>query len=392
MTVKLEKADYDFYRVKIPFSKMIGKKRNLFLWNELEKKHPCFSNRNAVDCKFQFGTGGLFANLTVTEKSVLLDYKSRYPKAMLVTEEENRVFDGKKKTVLLFLAVSLLICFILFLQIRSQKEVHVNEEVSVPVISENVPKKVEKSTSVVEDFFRILGTDGEKIREFSWSYVKGVENCSVSLSDIDPLLFMGWEKLLKRESFAQYKNNIVSCVLEFSNPVSVSENALCSLEDRKAFINGIRKHLEQYDCNILSETFGENGTFYRLNVESTDLSFFKDSEENPVFTASEYDLSCLKITASDSGKYLCLLEFNDSYTSPFKNRIPEIIVQKTSVFKKELVKEKNIQGRNAENKPLSFEQKTEGLRKFGVISHGTDPGTVFYKNEKGRIVSEKEVY
>ena len=40
----VKKSDYENYSINLPFKFLLGKRRKKFIFKELEKLHPCFSD------------------------------------------------------------------------------------------------------------------------------------------------------------------------------------------------------------------------------------------------------------------------------------------------------------------------------------------------------------
>ncbi len=70
----VKKNDYELYTIPIKF-RNLGRNCRPFIARELEKKHPCFSDRCTFDSRIHFGKKGLFAKVAVMDSLKLAQYK-----------------------------------------------------------------------------------------------------------------------------------------------------------------------------------------------------------------------------------------------------------------------------------------------------------------------------
>ena len=74
----LKNTDYEKYEIVMPFTALIGKRRNHFLCSELEKLHPCFSDEYAYDTKLKrISKKGFFSDVFVINKYKLAEYEGK---------------------------------------------------------------------------------------------------------------------------------------------------------------------------------------------------------------------------------------------------------------------------------------------------------------------------
>jgi hypothetical protein len=90
----VRKNDYERYSFVVPFGCLFGRKRDKYIFKELEKLHPCFSDDCCFDSKIVFKKRNFFANVLVMDKLKFSEYKYENPRAALRIEE-----DGKRKVV-----------------------------------------------------------------------------------------------------------------------------------------------------------------------------------------------------------------------------------------------------------------------------------------------------
>ena len=76
----ISKKDYERYSVRMPFRVFLSRpgSRKRFLFGELEKLHPCFSDECTFDSKLKLGKKGLVSDVVVMNSLKLSEYKTRF--------------------------------------------------------------------------------------------------------------------------------------------------------------------------------------------------------------------------------------------------------------------------------------------------------------------------
>ena len=113
----VRKNDYERYSFVVPFGCLFGKKRDKYIFKELEKLHPCFSDDCCFDSKIVFKKRNFFANVLVMDKLKFSEYKYENPRAALRIEEDGKrkvVFERKKWGWFVAFLVSLFFAFCVF--------------------------------------------------------------------------------------------------------------------------------------------------------------------------------------------------------------------------------------------------------------------------------------
>ena len=74
----LKEADYEKYQLVLPYRFLFGRKRQRFIYSELEKMHPCFSDEFCFDSNIRkFSRKGLVSDVLVIHKYTLAEYESK---------------------------------------------------------------------------------------------------------------------------------------------------------------------------------------------------------------------------------------------------------------------------------------------------------------------------
>lgn len=396
MKKQISPKDYDTYKISIPLKKIYPKQVKKYIFSELEKMHPCFSEKDAVDCKFSFGKKGVQANVTVLEALTLAGYKKSYPKAILCTNEGRKVFlDNKQKkiSIITALCVFLIFCSSLYLSFSKNKllnneELQFSESKVLPKNSSNIPikvglgkcmEKIRKSGGKIESLDWVLNLQNEKMNET----VKAEINGGNSLCLYEDLPAMGNEK--EYVSNVIYQDGKERFSYKYEN--KLTENFIPSftsfpVEERKAFIQEIKKYFAGRNIILEKEEFFSNDYLYRLTFESDNLDFLNENNNEIIFSANEYFLSQCAIHKGSVKWYKCTLSFSDCYIPEFENKVSDLVYKNSDLF----MHKEEILFAPVKNKPTENETGNENLRKIGVITHENSDKKYFYKNEKGKIV------
>ena len=100
------KKDYECYSLRVPWKLSFGRRRKNFLFGELEKMHPCFSNECRFDSRLKLSKSGIKTDVVVMSGLKLAEYKARFPGKKLYLEE------NLSKSVFGFGCVCWALCFV----------------------------------------------------------------------------------------------------------------------------------------------------------------------------------------------------------------------------------------------------------------------------------------
>ena len=106
--------EYDFYSISVPAALIMKNKRNRFLYSELVKRHPCFSDSCSFDSKLKLTKSGFMADVVVMENFRLADYKTRNAKRpVFVTERKGAAFFAGNRMKKMVVAAAAVLCLLL---------------------------------------------------------------------------------------------------------------------------------------------------------------------------------------------------------------------------------------------------------------------------------------
>ena len=374
MKQKLKSGDYDSYEILIPAGHMFGKKKQDYIYKELEKRHPCFSENFVFDENTRITKKGFLSNVTVMDRYVLGDYKNRYPKSSFFTEENIKVFNSGWKSIVVLVLFLILFCvsliFLKFSFIQDNPEPGA-EEKPVPVFTE--PQR-----SIVEDLFFDITESGGKIKSFQWVYDGFTENVSLNITDCSPADF--------DYSLTKYKISFSPVVFdkgiavfsiegEHKAPGTFEKNIKTT---RKEFFNemniwfaeqGFLLKSEDYLSGIFSLSFSRNIGKYMFALSQKADEIYE-----------KYGFSVYKVILN---KNQVELGFTDDFEIPFEENFFSIFARINPCFY-EAAQIKS------EKKKIQKEPEKENTsrKRIGVITHENGNKSTFYKNRKGRIEND----
>lgn len=378
----VKQHDYEHYLIPLPMNALFGKKRKSYLFSELEKRHPCFSDEFCFDTRLRFEKRHLFFDVVVISKMKLVEYRRKLKKYSSGVRFENlknrQWFDDKKKYLKVLSIFIVLIGASLFLKFNHQRKNKVTTESKVPeqsiiIAPQNLPSVNEFCSKLLNVVFQ---NDG-KINNFEWKTDGYKESINCAMKNVFPEQF---EDFLDVTDFSEikYVNDIPN--ISFSGDKKLANENVFPKKNVEKYelYESIRKVLFRSGTRIISEKrnpycisfYFSNGNgvledlfnllkTYDPGISKVTLScsddnvFFMEMTLSPVFANSEgLDLSILN-------KYLGL----------FLNKEK---IQKVQIdYKKEIHKEKN---------------NNQNLKKIGEVVYSDGGKTSFYKNELNKTI------
>ena len=109
----LRKDDFEKYEIVLPFSAVLGKRRKKYLYSELEKMHPCFSDEFCFDTAVRkIGKKGISTDVLVMSKRKLAEYEGKRNfsgTGFFAGKQKHRFFVNEKMR---FIFLSLIFCLL----------------------------------------------------------------------------------------------------------------------------------------------------------------------------------------------------------------------------------------------------------------------------------------
>lgn len=187
-----KRDEYDFYEIEIPAKIFFSNKRKKYIYSELVKRHPCFSEEYSFDVKYDFRNKKIVGLVVVIHKFILARlHRENTDKPLFVSELPKKRFFCSNQIiliVLLFVLMILLGC-VLFLEkrksvVKNKVDIDKYEVVSEVFVDSNKP---------LEKTMQLLFLIKEKnwvVSCISWETDGFYEKISVSLENAYPEEFI----------------------------------------------------------------------------------------------------------------------------------------------------------------------------------------------------------
>lgn len=377
----IEKKDYDLYTIHLPVTMLAETKRRRYLYSELGKKHPRFSDDCCFDEKLYFSKNGFSCDVVVMEKYRLAEIKNQnMHQRLFIEEKKTSVFNSKGAKVLkspvFWLAVILGCTAGFFIQgIAKDKKQNI-------AVEEETPKSITYTEPFdIEKLLLQISENKGKIEWIDWSWTNSTEMFSASVLNVFPEVISQNNKAITF-STVSYSNGIPSMVLSVKGQ---REESLSENYSQKNVIATVRDFLLKNNVAIVEES---------LSPKSISFNFapFMDSssEKNVLELLSEliekedFQIARLKIQGKDKSLLQIQMEFSSKngkgiQIAPFGKNL-DLFIEKQPIIK-------------TTTNPKTNSVVVEHVlgKKTGEIVYADGTKTVFYKTPEGKTVKTKEV-
>lgn len=377
MVTRLQPGDYDQYEIKIPMKYLIGKKKEIFLIKELEKRHPCFSESFVFDAKFKIKKAGIISCVTVMKKNLLNKIRIKN-KGFIINDQGKIVFADKNKWLAISLPVILILFIVIFFAGKNKKTLVQSKVNEFNSNEEETDFKVPDNENFISVFLSEISRTNGKLEKFCWKtdsyseFVTGnlincvpyeieslVKNADAEISEIN---YTG------NEPGFSFRKNFKTSFLH------VSENYLLQSEISEK-VNRILKSEK-------IENFKESFKPLRFEFQGN-INLLKKIEKE--FRESGWALTELQICKNQDEKYSFVISFSDQIITETGVKILSWISETEKIFQ--------IPGTEKDHVGMFPEETAikvlNDKKRIGEIKHSGGKTTVFYKNQKGNIENEK---
>ena len=110
--VNCRSQDYEFYTIPFPFRALKKTQRSKYLYSQLSKLHPCFSDDCCFDSRLRFEKTKIIADVIVMQKYKLAEYKQNTGKIYIEERRKIPFFNEKKKKELYAVFAATLVLFV----------------------------------------------------------------------------------------------------------------------------------------------------------------------------------------------------------------------------------------------------------------------------------------
>lgn len=411
-TSVISKYDFERYEVLLPFLCVSGKRKQNFLFGELEKMHPCFSDEFSFDSDFKRITRkGICSDVFVINKRKLAEYeeKRRLQGAGFRLENQTgkkRFFVSRKIKRMLAgcgLCVLTAVTGIAFSAAGTKRALETNVAVPVPLEKPEVVLPEESFPvpgELAEQFLEVVKTSEGSILSFSWEYDGFKERLSALVQKVYPEqleLLSAWNSNGEKQQVS-YSKGIPEMSVNYSQKIdagftgqrkSVENKDVPYAAASPEFYRLMRSVLKTYSAELVTERLHPYSIEFLISQKKvfTAGSLFEEIAGK----AKEFKIALSKINIQQQadGDLLVDLFFEEAFSEGinllllrdfaevFRVRVPEAA---RPVVKQSLV-----------NQSVQQMQNKTSLKKLGEIREKEGRLTVFYKNEEGKMIRQTEV-
>ncbi len=206
----LKTFDYEKYQLVLPYRFLFGRKRQRFIYSELEKMHPCFSSEFCFDSTLRkVSKKGFVSDVMVIHKNKLAEYEARRSlfaagigritgtgffaetgvrHRFFINEKFKRTFETA-----VFVAAAVLIFFVVR-EVGSLTETFGKENVQTFILSEGQKalqiedgeKSRTKTYETIGKFFDCINEADGRILSFRWECLNGSEIVEARVKGVFP--------------------------------------------------------------------------------------------------------------------------------------------------------------------------------------------------------------
>ena len=396
------KQDYDFYKIILPFNIFAKGSKDKFLYSELGKLHPCFSDDFVFDKKFCIKKKKLVACVMVISRYKLAEYKSKnYERGLCIQEMGQKKYfvPKKKKCFLLIIFALLVMCVagIICLCIRkSAVKKELKQENTVSVKNDELElqnKNTVENFKEIESLFLFIKKNNGNIDSFSMKIDGFTGRFELKINDVFPETLLDSFPEIKISS-VKYDEEKPVVSISFSKRLFVDAvDADLNISGENKMNNSIRKQIRNFiqknQIDLISETV--QPFMMKLILEKKDFPSLLDFLNENNVCISDFVISKnvsevrVDMIFADDACFLqnTLFETLGNYCDLFK--LPEVASyeqQKIPVISEEKVKVKTLAN-------VSDKKNQTNANVLGTIIKNDGTVMEYFKNSEGKI--EKRV-
>ena len=406
----LKRNDFEKYQLVLPYRFLFGRRRNRFIYSELEKMHPCFSDEFCFDVNVRsLSKKGLVSDVMVIHKYLLAEYEAKRSlsdslmnrrvgsgfyaeacrKKRFFVNEKLKAFSQSGFFILLLLFV--LVSFSLFSVARKDRQEKASSRQSERLISESssAPLVEEKASliSLGESLFTLVEKTGGRILDFHWELDGYKEVLEVRLKGVFP------EELGEiKASAVNYENEIPLIQAAGVRKVSF---------DKRNQENQADEELQQGFYQALRGSIHDNRAVLKkedLNPYRICFSCGRDNicqlllAMDQLFLQGRKSLSLLDVKALDENNFEFLIGEMKNDLCPVDSVLSLKLLAENFSCLGEAVKKK-ASASAAVKKAKAGDKENPALRdavKIGQIKDSEGKIISFYKNSQGKLLKVME--
>lgn len=390
MKKQCDTKDYDFYSFSFPLSAFPRVKRNKYIYSQLEKIHPCFSDNCCFDYKFRLEKKGIKADVVVMQKYTLAEYKNSKRRIVIPERKRTVFFAGiKLESIMAVTAFIIVLGLILsgFVLVKKQK---IGNDKSMLQIKETeksqYPAPFESVVLLLQNAERFGGTSDF----FSWELNGFTEKTCLNVRNIFPEQIMDF---LPQAVFSsvQFDSDITGTVPHMT--VQINQRLGNAFAQNYKYTSRNKAELRAFlmsqpeEVSIMEETVKPDAIKFSLRGD------LKNKTEKVLAIINEKQVYISSLVIKKQGdEVLFEIVFSDMELKN-QDRLIQTLMNSVSIFFEELVLQEEITQTDSKNKSQQQqitqwqnETQQEKLTLVGKIIHGDGNVTEYYKNQTGKII------
>ncbi len=375
--------DYDFYTIPFPLRQLGRKKRYAYLYKELEKRHPCFSDDSCFDSKLRLEKKGLMADVVVMQKYTLADYKSNGRK-ICISERKGSCFFKNKGALKIysFLFLAFFLIFLLtgfFLHPKKSEPQSLGTAVSEAILKEKIILPLEEIKNLLAGINKLEG----RVDSFFWKADGFNQQTILSLEGIFPEelqpLFSQTAPADIKYSSLSFASAIPQMTIELNQRIRLPP-AMETVKDKKDDRALVRNWLLKEGVEVLEESLAPPSLKFQLSSQKNEIFFLEKMLD--FFIKEEMAFSSLLIKKENQNLYM---ELNfASYDYDPDRELLKALKENALIF----FREKNMPVKKETLSSFDKSVKQEGNQEMSLIGKIIYPdgkSYEFYKNKEGKI-------
>ena len=405
----LRESDYEKYQLVLPYRFLFGRRRQRFIYSELEKMHPCFSDEFCFDSNVRkFSRKGLVSDVLVIHKFTLAEYETRRDASgngfFVSFCKHHRFFkDGKVKQ--LFLVKALIVVCVLFCVFFSMagsgfwRKQNTQKEIIAEAEPVSVVEETDNQRFLIEQLFSGMRRIGGRILVFRWECNANYESLDAKVKEAFPEDISSLELDDLNMGAVNYENG--APVIQFSVLGRNTAGNIYSSQSGKGsgaqavlageFYQRNRNILLNYEASLKTEKLAPYELHFICN-EKVFRNIILGLAES--CTGADMAVSSVSINARDvdgmdgAGDFEISIGCAGSAALAGVDSLA-VVGENSDIFGeiKKSVPALPVSNRASEKKKITNSNKTEipGARKIGEIKNSDGKVIRFYKTSEGKI-------
>lgn len=367
--------DYDFYTIPFPARAFFKSQRKRYIFSQLEKLHPCFSDDCSFDTHFRIEKSGLKADIVVMQKYRLAEYKANKSRLFFKELKHHEFFQERKRRYLFWILAALIFPLFFLLPVNKEKPVQI-----LPAENPHLPDTVpNEEPPLILQLLPLISSHAASLSDFSWSFDGYIESASMYLKGVFPEELQAFPSLSFSPVTFQGQSPLMT--ITFSR----SSRGQASISQPGHHLNpaSLRQIILQNNLVLIEESV--RPASIKLQVENNQsaalaglLEYFK-----------EKNLCMNQIKIKSSRSQLTLELFFTDYLLYDLTEFYEGLIQNINVFfPREKITAKEMSGGGEPRglqKPLA-QTLQKPLNKVGQILKPDGSIETYYKDENGKII------